>query len=182
MKNHFHLETPRVQLLPWEAGDADAFLRLTQDSRVMRYISNGQLWSDLQTHEFVERQRAGFAARGFCLWKLVHKESGELGGMCGLQPLVNTPDIEIGWWLAPELWGHGIATEAARCALAFGFDQARLPRIVAIALPENRASVRVMEKLGMTFEGMMNHKGYEVARYAISRAEFDSANAHNRGS
>lgn len=177
----WQLETTRVWLQPWEAGDHVPFCRLTQDARVMRYISNGQLWNELQTREFIERQRAGFATRGFCLWKLVHKETSELSGMCGLQPLVNTSDIEIGWWLLPELWGKGIATEAARCALAFGFQQARLPRIVAIALPENRASTRVMEKLGMTFEAMMNHKGYEVARYAIHRAEFDSATGENRG-
>ena len=82
----FQLETARVWLRPWEIGDDVPFRRLTQDARVMRYISHGQPWSDEQTHEFVERQRAGFAARGFCLWKLVLRENGKLAGICGLQP------------------------------------------------------------------------------------------------
>ncbi len=140
----------------------------------MRYVSNGQPWGDAQTHQFVERQRAGFATRAFCLWKLVLRQTGELAGMCGLQPLVDTPDIEIGWWLAPELWGQGIATEAARRALAYGFERAHLAQIVSIALPENRGSIRIMEKLGMKFEGNVNHKGYEVVRYVIRRAEFEA--------
>jgi len=176
----WQLETPRVWLRPWEAGDDVGFCRLTQDPLVMRYISYGQPWSEAQTHEFVERQRAGFATRGFCLWKMIIKETKELAGLCGLQPLLNTDDIEVGWWLAPELWGKGIATEAARVPLAFGFTCLNLVRIVAIALPENAASIRVMEKLGMTSQGRMTHKGYEVALYAITRAEYSATTRNNR--
>lgn len=175
MAEVWQLETGRAWLRPWSAGDDVAFRRLTQDARVMRYISNGQPWSEQQTHEFIERQRAGFATRGYCLWKLVAKETGELAGMCGLQPLANTPDIEIGWWLAPEYWGQGLATEAARCVLGCGFTKFRLDEIVAVALRENRASLRVMEKLGMRDTGNITHRGFEVARYAITRAEYERA-------
>ncbi len=177
----WQLETPRVWLRPWEEGDDVAFRSLTQDLRVMRFVSNGQPWSDGQTREFVERQRAGFATRGFCLWKLILRESGRLAGMCGLQPLVNTPDVEIGWWLAPDLWGKGIATEAAQCALEYGFRIAHLAEIVSVALPENRASLRVMERLGMSPAGFITHKGFEVTRYTITVAQFTADAGRTRG-
>lgn len=162
-----------MSLLPWQSGDEVAFRRLTQDPRVMRYVSNGEPWSDEKTLEFVVRQRQCFATRGFCLWKMVSKETETICGMCGLQPLEETPDIEIGWWLAPELWGQGIATEAARAVLLFGFGSAALARIVAVALPENTASTHIMEKLGMLYTGRVVHQGFEVERFVITRAQYE---------
>ena len=88
-------------------------------------------------------------------------------GFCGLQPLAETPEIEIGWWLARNSWGRGLATEAAREAIKFGFKRAGLERIVAIARQEHRASLHVMEKLGMSFERATTHRGIPVVLYAI---------------
>ena len=80
-------------------------------------------------------------------------------GFCGLQTLAETPEIEIGWWLARAWWGKGLATEAAREALRDGFERVGLRRVVAIAQPQNRASIRVMEKLGMKFARETSHRG-----------------------
>ena len=74
--------------------------------------------------------------------------------------------MEIGWWLAVKYWGRGLATEAAACALRFGFEQARLPRIIAIAQPANGRSLRVMEKIGLAFERDAVHKGIPVVVYS----------------
>jgi hypothetical protein len=79
----------------------------------------------------VERQIALFRERAFCLWKLSPKQGGGLIGFCGLQPLPETSEIEIGWWLARAWWGRGLATEAARVALRDGFERAGFKRIVA---------------------------------------------------
>lgn len=138
----------------------------------MRYISAGQPWSDEQIHEFVQRQISGFAERGFCFWRLLTKEGGsdgpaeEMIGFCGLQPLPATDEIEIGWWLAPEWWNKGLATESAREAMRDAFQRFGLERIVAVAIPENRASIHVMEKLGMRFERETTHRGFPVVLYA----------------
>ncbi|MGH9594201.1 MAG: GNAT family N-acetyltransferase, partial [Bryobacteraceae bacterium] len=107
--------------------------------------------------------------RVYCLWKLILQSSGELAGFCGIQPLAGTEEIEIGWWLAKAHWGHGIAIEAAREVMRDAFGRVRLPRLVAIARPENAASRRIMEKLGMAFEREHVHRGIPVVLYAISR-------------
>jgi ribosomal-protein-alanine N-acetyltransferase len=102
------------------------------------------------------------------------KDSDTLIGICGLQRLPEGPDVEIGWWLAPTHWGQGLATEAARHALAYGFEVSNLERIVAIAHPANRDSLRVMERIGMRFEREAMHKGIRVVLYAIERELFNS--------
>jgi RimJ/RimL family protein N-acetyltransferase len=132
----------------------------------MRYIGDGSPWPEERSRQFVERQIALFGERGFCLWKLL-KDGGPIG-FCGLQPLPETDEIEIGWWLARAWWGQGLATEAAREALRDGFERVGLQRIVAIAQPANRASVRIMQKLGMRFDRMTESHGIPVAMYARS--------------
>jgi ribosomal-protein-alanine N-acetyltransferase len=137
---------------------------------VIRYIGEGQPWPELRAREFVGRQIALFADRAFCLWKLVPKEGGGLIGFCGLQPLPETPEIEIGWWLARHWWGRGLATEAARVSLRDGFERVGLRRIVAIAQPANIASVGIMRKLGMEFEQMTESRGIPVVMYSAKPA------------
>ena len=76
--------------------------------------------------------------------------------------------MEIGWWLAKAYWGRGLATEAARAVLRFGFESVGLTRIVAIAQPANRPSVHIMEKLGMSFERGLIRSGVHVVLYSIN--------------
>lgn len=83
------------------------------------------------------------------------------------------PGTEIGWWVASDLWGQGIASEAARVALADGFERADLERIVALAVKENEASLRIMDKLGMSRKGEVVHRGYSIVEYEILKHEFE---------
>jgi ribosomal-protein-alanine N-acetyltransferase len=161
------LETSRLRLLPWHEDDWLQLKPIAQDPEVMRYISDGQPWPDERIREFVARQVAGVEARGFCFWRLIDKNTKEMIGFCGLQPMVDTQHIEIGWWLARAWWGKGLATEAAREAMRDAFERAGLRRIVAVAQPENLASIHVMEKLGMRFERETTHRGIRVVLYAI---------------
>jgi RimJ/RimL family protein N-acetyltransferase len=155
------LETERLLLLPWRAQDAEAFRPIATDPEVMRYITGGKPWSDEQIQEFIERQIAGLERNGFCLWRLLRKQQPErLIGFCGLQPWRDRPGleigyhgvIEIGWWLAPGCWRQGFATEAARTALRFGFEQAGLEKIIAVTHRDNQASQRVAGRIGLAFE------------------------------
>jgi ribosomal-protein-alanine N-acetyltransferase len=160
-----------MTLLPWQAEDWPSLRPLARDPEVMRYISGGDLWSDERIREFAERQIKCFTERKFCFWRLVHKESGQMIGFCGLQPLVldEVAEIEIGWWLAQDRWNQGFATEAAREALRDGFERAGLKRIVSVAMPENLASIHIMEKLGMRFERETARRGFSVVVYAVDK-------------
>jgi [ribosomal protein S5]-alanine N-acetyltransferase len=175
MSHQLHLETERLRLLCWRADDWRQLQPIAQDREVMRYISNGQPWTDEQIRGLVNRQIEGFAQRGFCLWRLLHKASDQMVGFCGLQPLPRTREIEIGWWLARAWWAQGLATEAGRAAMRDGFSRVGLERIVAVAQPENRASIHVMEKLGMTFESETTHRGFRVVLCAITRASWENS-------
>lgn len=168
MSTH-RLETTRLLLCLWESSDWPAFKPIATNPHVMKYISGGEPWPDEKIMEFVDRQIRHYRERGFCLWKLLLTENHRLVGFCGLQPLDDLPGIEIGWWLASDQWGQGLSTEAARCVLEDAFSRIGLSRIVAVALRENRASIRIMEKLGMRFEAEVNHHGFRVDLYSIEK-------------
>ena len=168
------LETERLRFATWREEDWEEFRKLTSDPLVVRYLGNGEPWPDERVKEFVARQGESWEKDRICLWKLLPKEGDTIVGICGLQRLPGGPEVEIGWWLTPSHWGQGLATEAARHALAYGFEVSNLERIVAIAHPANRDSLRVMEKIGMRFEREAAHKGMRVVLYAIDRAAFIS--------
>ena len=155
------LETERLLLRPWRAPDRGAFRPIATDPEVMRYINGGKPWPDEQIDEFIQRQIGGLERNGFCLWRLLWKQQGDrLIGFCGLQPWRDRPGleigyhgvIEIGWWLAPDCWRQGFATEAAHAVLQFGFGQAGLEKIIAVTHRDNKASQRVAGRIGLTFE------------------------------
>ena len=172
------LETPRLILTTWRDDDWSAFRPIATDPEVMRYITGGEPWTDQRIQEFVSSQQQLYEKRGFCRWKLIHKESGELAGFCGIGYFHHAGDNpEIGWWLARRYWRQGLASEAARIALRDGFERVRLERIVSIARPENRASTRIMEKLGLAFEREWTDGDLKLVKYAIDRTQYLSAAA-----
>ncbi|HXN49659.1 MAG TPA: GNAT family N-acetyltransferase [Bryobacteraceae bacterium] len=163
-------ETDRLILDTWQPSDWTAFRPIATDPEVMRYITGGAPWSDDRIRLFVDRQVKLYAERGFCRWKLLTKESLEMIGFCGVGQWRDSMDPEIGWWLARRCWGRGLATEAARIALKDAIERVQLDRIVSIAMPENTSSIRIMQKLGLTFECDFENEGQQLVRYAINRA------------
>jgi len=162
-------ETERLWMTEWQAADWLAFRPIAQDPDVMRYIDSGKLWSDERVRHFVQSQIQKVKESGFCHWKLIERASGALIGFCGLQHYEG--EIEIGWWLAKACWGRGLGTEAARVALLDALQRVRLPRVIAMAQPENRASIHIMEKLGMRFERNAARNGINVVVYGIDNTE-----------
>jgi len=169
-----NLESKRLRFATWEAEDWKAFREIATNPLVMRYIGTGEIWPDERIREFVTRQSENWNKYGFCLWKLLAKLDGALVGICGLQPLAESPEVEVGWWLAPAYWGQGLATEAAQQALVYGFEVNKLNRIVAVARPANQASIRIMEKIGMHYEREMVHRGSVAVLYVVTREELRS--------
>lgn len=166
------LETERLILGTWQSSDWAEFRPIATDPEVMRYITGGLPWSEELIRSFVDRQVHLYRDRGFCRWKLVEKATGGVIGFCGVGFWRDAPDPEIGWWLARRCWGRGLATEAATVALRDAFERVQLDRIISVAMPANKASRRIMEKLGLEFECEFENEGARLVRYAIDRAGY----------
>lgn len=171
-----HLETERLWLAPWSPADLASARPIFTDPDVMRYINGGRPRTDSEILEFFSRQQNHLCSRGFCLWKLLRKPDGRIIGDCGLQPLEldGASEVEIGWRLAKDQWGQGFATEAAILALRDAVERAHLSRVIAIAMPENRSSLHIMEKLGMTYERDSQKDGFAIAVYSRHFADHTS--------
>lgn len=145
------LVTPRLVMRRWTDADLEPFAALNADPEVMRYFPARLTRED--SDAFVDRIEARFDEDGYGLWAL-ERAGGEFLGYTGLAParadLPCAGAIEIGWRLVRAAWGHGYATEAAREAVRFGFEQAGLAEVVSFTAVVNVRSRRVMERLGMT--------------------------------
>jgi RimJ/RimL family protein N-acetyltransferase len=147
----FLLETERLIIADWDGAEIPAFRPIASDPAVMRYIGTGSPWSDARITAFVERQISRGMRGELALWKVIERNSGRLIGLCGLQPLLETGEIEIGWWLTPDRWGRGLATEAATRVLRYALDSRGLDRVIAITQVPNLASQRVAAKIGLRY-------------------------------
>lgn len=157
--------TKRLTFRDWELDDVDAFHAICSDPRVMEHVGDSQTWSREQAQQFIQRAIALSETTGFCQWPLIFRESSLLIGFCGF---VNSDEgAEIGWRLAPDYWGQGLATEAARAVVRHGFETLGFQRIIATVQTENRASIRVVEKLGMTLERSFQRNGREVLVFSM---------------
>ena len=163
------IETERLILRAFEPSDAPSVM-FYADPEVMRYIPRGPWKSDDVEAGFlrmVENRRVQWQSVGFGMWAVVLKQTGVVIGHCGLQRLEAGDEIEVFYLLDKPYWNQGIATEAARATLRFA-EERGLNNIVAVAMPENGASQRVMAKAGMTHVGRATHYGFELVKYAMT--------------
>lgn len=149
------LPTPRLLLRPWRAQDREPCARMTADPEVMRLMFPGAL-SRAESDALVDRIETHFSHHGFGMWALEIPGVTDFAGFVGLSVpsyvAAFTPCVEVGWRIARAFWGQGYATEAAATAMAYGYDTLGLEEIVAITVPHNLRSRRVMEKLTMTLD------------------------------
>lgn len=185
---NFTIETERLLLRPFTLEDLPALRAMRGKEEVARYLGT----SALQTPEFIEERLRSYLEsyrrHGFGVAAVAEKSGGVLVGWSGLQPLEfgwngersarAGIEIEVGYGFDSPHWGKGYATEVASAWLRYGFEEAGLTRIIAVASPENRSSWRVMEKLGMKYETTEPHYGSVCVVYAISRGEFEPRGAY----
>ncbi len=167
-------ETERLYLREWVPDDWKRFRPLATDPRVLRYIGHGKPWTDEQIKNRIANWIEVGRQRGWILWPVIHREDAELIGFCGFWDGF-APDVEIGWRLRPDYWGQGLATEAATAVMEYGFQRWGFPRLISVAQPENKASLRIMEKLGMEFERGFQHEGVEVVCYSKTNPALQDA-------
>ena len=148
----FGLETERLVIRPWQNGDRDAFKIMSGDPEVMRYVHGGEPYTEEEVDQFMARQAKNLAEHDMCMGALAEKASGRVVGVAGVQPLGQSGDLEIGWWLARDMWGRGYATEAGAAAMNHVLDTLKRPRVVAIIDPGNTPSVAVVTRLGFQYD------------------------------
>jgi RimJ/RimL family protein N-acetyltransferase len=147
------LRTSRLLLRPWRDEDLAAFAEMSADPIVMEYLLPLSR-RGLSAEAWVARVRAHWDEHGFGQWVVELLDAGNFIGVVGLGVVsyeaAFTPAVEVAWRLVRRYWGRGYASEAARAALGYGFGKLGLTEIVAVTVPANQRSRRVMERLGMT--------------------------------
>jgi len=145
------LETERLILRRWQKSDSEPFHQMNSDPQVMEFLLKPL--SREESDAFIARIETRFDESGFGLWAVESKATGELAGFTGLAiPKFEThftPCVEVGWRLARKFWGQGLASEAARASLAYGFSETGLKEIVSFTVPANTRSIAVMERIGL---------------------------------
>jgi ribosomal-protein-alanine N-acetyltransferase len=165
------IETDRLVIRSAESTDAASLLRLFNDPEVRRFIPPGEPWTIERAAQAVERRRTMERDRGHAPWIIELRETQVFIGSGGIQPVAGTDEVELAYHLLPSAWGQGFATEAVIRILDYGLSEAVLKEIIAVALPENIASCRVLEKAGMRYVGITSYHGLDgLRKYVADRS------------
>ena len=166
------IETARLYLRQFTPDDLDDLYRIYSDPETMKYLTGVRTReaTEIAIHTMLKR----WEENNFGMWALVHKIDRKMIGRCGLAFLDKTPEVELGYALDKVYWNQGLATEASFASLNYGFQILKLDRIVAIARPENIASQRVIQKVGMKYEKNARYYETDVVYYSISRETYES--------
>jgi ribosomal-protein-alanine N-acetyltransferase len=154
------IETDRLLLRSWEAGDALVVQRELSRVEMARMLAIPHPYPEGGAAEWIPTARAG---RDFAM---VLRETCEVVGGVSLFEHEQHRRAELGYWCATEFWGRGYATEAVRAVIDYAFDTLALNKVHAACHGDNPASRRVLEKAGLTFEGQFREHSYRVDRFA----------------
>jgi len=185
MFKDIYIETERLIIKPYSLEDHDDLYKIYSDEKVMAFIPEG-----VMSYEWVKDLIKWMVE--YCYEKntpeniikfgvsVADKESKKVIGWCGLGSLdCNPEDVEIFYGLSSEYWGQGLATEAAKAMLQYGFEVIGLNRIIAVVKPDNIPSQKVIEKMGMKFEKILQvddiqYSGYDgELYYALTKDEYN---------
>lgn len=146
------IETPRLVLRHLAKDDVDDLAEIYADPVVIKFF--GGIYTYERTKQWVEEIINCYQQRGWSLWATIHKADNKFIGRCGLIPQLvdGQPEVEIGYLLAREYWGRGLATEAATASRNYGFEQLGFNRLISLIDPGNIASQKVALKVGLTYE------------------------------
>jgi RimJ/RimL family protein N-acetyltransferase len=157
-------------LLPLTSEYLDEIHGVWTHPDVRRYLWDEAKVSREKAAVVVRESEAGFRDRGCGIWWVLERSSGEGIGFCGFRFSGNA---ELVYGLLPEYWHRGLATEAARAVIGYGFERVGLHRVTASADTANGASMRVMERAGMRYAWRQTVDGRDLTGYELSREEFD---------
>ncbi len=170
MAGNIVVQTERLLLREFDESDAAAYYMLGSDPAVTRFTGTGMLTSLEHALQVLRANPlTDYKQHGFGRWACVLQETGKVVGFAGLKRLDDLGEVDIAFWLLPACWGTGLATEAACAVLQYGFEHLLLERIIGLVDPQNTASIRVLEKLGMVRDGLITYHGEETLKYILRR-------------
>ena len=150
------LETERLTLRLQTTDDADFILELMNDPSWLEFIGDRGLRTVEDAREYIKNGAIRtYEQFGFCFYLVERKEDQSPIGICGFVKRDSLEDVDIGFAFLPQYWGKGYAYEAASATLAYGLDTLGLNRIVAITTQDNHASAKLLEKIGLKFERLV---------------------------
>jgi len=162
------IRTERLLLRRWRDDDRPPYVAMNQDPAVMEHFQG--LTTAEDSNAFIDRVEAHWADHGWGLWAVEVPGVAPFVGFVGLWPathVLGRESVEVGWRMARAHWGHGYATEGAREALRFGFEDVGLDEIVSFTVPQNERSWRVMERIGLLRDptGDFDHPRVDATAY-----------------
>jgi RimJ/RimL family protein N-acetyltransferase len=141
------IETDRLLLRQLTAEDLDELVAIHAEPEVVRFMGS---FDRARTSEWMEQNQRDWTEHGYGRLAIVDRGTGRLLGRTGLKYWPQFRETEVGWVLRPDAWGQGFATEAALACVEWGFQNLDLPYVTAMIRPDNKRSIRVAERLGMT--------------------------------
>lgn len=172
------IQSARLSLRPYTTEDVDSLHHLWTMGEVRKHLWDDVVISREQAASVVRESTACFETHGFGQWVVLSGSEKPLVGFCGFRFFGEQREIELLYGIAPVYWGRGLATEAARAALRYGFEECGFERVYAGADPPNAASFRVMQKLRMSFSRRTRIDGVEAIYYVLLREEFEPDDSH----
>ena len=157
------LETDRLLLRKLTPDDAEFTLRLLNEPSFLHFIGDRGVRTHEQARKYIlDRIVASYEQFGFGLYLVEIKDSSAAAGICGLIKREGMDDVEIGFAFLPEFWSRGYGVESAQAVMDFGREALGIKRIVAIANPDNERSFKLLEKIGLRYERLIQLPGQEL--------------------
>ena len=151
--------------------DAEVYAQICADAEVMRFLG-GSPFSTLEAWRHLAFIVGHWQLLGYGHFAVEEKSSGKLAGRIGFLNPAGWPGFELGWTLGREFWGKGYATEGARRALRYAFEEMDRDHVISLIHPDNKSSIKVAERLGEKVEGETQLLGYDLLIYGIDRADW----------
>ncbi|MFC7394762.1 GNAT family N-acetyltransferase [Scopulibacillus cellulosilyticus] len=169
------IETKRLVFKEYTMDDLDAYASLWADPEVVRYINNGETKTRQEAAQSLKNWILPSYHDGLGLFAAVLKQSGEIIGHTGLvvQDVEDRQELELGYWLARDYWGKGLAVESAKAFRDYAFNQLGLHRLISLINPNHPASIFVARKTGMTYAKTVTFNGHTALVYAIEKSSFN---------
>lgn len=165
-KYNLNINTERLIIRPFELKDIEPAYGMNLDAEVSRYTGDGGMVSKKEIEKRILNDVFGdYKKYGYGRLAVELKSENKFIGFAGLKYLPDMDEVDLGYRFMKKYWGKGIATEAGKACLDFGFSALKLNRIIALVLPENMASVRVLEKLGFEYEKESVEEGLLARQY-----------------
>jgi RimJ/RimL family protein N-acetyltransferase len=163
------IETNRLYLRELSVADDENFYLLNADEDVIKYTGDKAFESINEAKSFLENYNP-YQEYGYGRWAVIAKSNEEFLGWCGLKYSPEIDEVDIGFRFFKKHWNKGLATESAKACLDYGFEKLSLKTIVGRAMEANVASIKVLEKLGMTFVGKFEFHLHDGVLYQIKKS------------